>query len=108
MKRRDTLRLIGFCVRYSACAVISVRCRGNFEDCYWPTGNWENSHLRTRPECRFLQEAKVSSWTTLHRGQWADPAGSHCGSVDIGIGVGTYGAMGAAAKGAPLRLSDHR
>ena len=26
------------------------------------------------------------------------------GSVDIGIGVGTYGVMGAFAKGAPLRI----
>jgi NitT/TauT family transport system substrate-binding protein len=105
MKRRDALRLIGASV--PAIALSSGRSWGaeeNLKLAIGQRGNWENSVCELGQNAGFFKKEGLSLELLYTEGGGQTQQAVISGSADIGIGVGTYGVMGAFAKGAPLRI----
>lgn len=105
MKRRDALRLIGASV--PAIALSSVRARAaedSFKLAIGQRGNWENSVCELGQNAGFFKKQGITLELLYTEGGGQTQQAVISGSADIGIGVGTYGVMGAFAKGAPLRI----
>lgn len=67
-------------------------------------GNWENSVSELGQDAGFFRKQGLRLEILYTEGSGQTQQAVVSGSVDIGIGVGTYGAMGAFAKGAPIRV----
>lgn len=67
-------------------------------------GNWENSVSELGQDAGFFRKQGLRLEILYTEGSGQTQQAVISGSVDIGIGVGTYGAMGAFAKGAPIRV----
>lgn len=67
-------------------------------------GNWENAVSELGQDAGFFAKHGITLEILYTEGGGQTQQAVISGSVDIGIGVGTYGVMGAFAKGAPLRV----
>ncbi len=105
MRRRDALRLIGAAV--PAIALGSGRAFAaddNFKLAIGQRGNWENSVCDLGQGAGIFKKHGVTLELLYTEGGGQTQQAVISGSADIGIGVGTYGVMGAFAKNAPLRI----
>src|SRR5690349_6410512 len=66
-------------------------------------GNWENSPPELGQKAGIFKKHGIVLVTLYTQGGGETLQGVMSGSVDIGVGVGTGGTMGAFAKGAPVR-----
>ena len=67
-------------------------------------GNWENAVSELGQDAGFFAKHGIVLEILYTEGGGQTQQAVISGSVDIGIGVGTYGVMGAFAKGAPVRV----
>ena len=67
-------------------------------------GNWENSVSELGQEAGFFRKHGLTLELLYTEGGGQTQQAVISGSVDIGIGVGTYGVLGAFSKGAPVRV----
>jgi len=67
-------------------------------------GNWENSVSELGQEAGFFKKHGLTLEILYTEGGGQTQQAVISGSVDIGIGVGTYGVLGAFGKGAPVRI----
>jgi NitT/TauT family transport system substrate-binding protein len=67
-------------------------------------GNWENSVSELGQDAGFFKKHRLVLDLLYTEGGGQTQQAVISGSVDIGIGVGTYGVLGAFSKGAPLRV----
>ena len=67
-------------------------------------GNWENSVSELGQDAGFFRKHGLTLELLYTEGGGQTQQAVISGSVDIGIGVGTYGVLGAFGKGAPLRI----
>ncbi|MGH6861505.1 MAG: ABC transporter substrate-binding protein [Phyllobacterium sp.] len=67
-------------------------------------GNWENSVCELGQNAGIFKKHGVTLDLLYTEGGGQTQQAVIAGSADIGIGVGTYGVIGAAAKGAPLKI----
>ena len=67
-------------------------------------GNWENSVSELGQDAGFFRRHGLTLELLYTEGGGQTQQAVISGSVDIGIGVGTYGVLGAFGKGAPLRV----
>ncbi|TDK32202.1 ABC transporter substrate-binding protein [Rhizobium deserti] len=105
MKRRDALRLIGATI--PAIALSSSRvwaAEDKFKLAIGQRGNWENSVCELGQNAGFFKKQGITLELLYTEGGGQTQQAVIAGSADIGIGVGTYGVMGASAKGAPLKI----
>ena len=65
--------------------------------------NWENQPAALGQEAGFFKKHGLVLDLLFTQGSGETMQAVIAGSVDIGTGVGTYGAMGAFSKGAPVR-----
>lgn len=104
MRRRDALRLIGASVPAIALAGRAAAADDNFKLAIGQRGNWENSVCELGQNAGFFKKQGITLDLLYTEGGGQTQQAVIAGSADIGIGVGTYGVMGAFAKGAPLRV----
>ena len=104
MRRRDALRLIGAGVPAIALAGRAVAADDTFKLAIGQRGNWENSVCELGQNAGFFKKQGITLELLYTEGGGQTQQAVIAGSADIGIGVGTYGVMGAFAKGAPLRI----
>jgi NitT/TauT family transport system substrate-binding protein len=105
MKRRDALRLISATI--PAIALSSTKgwaAEESFKLSIGQRGNWENSVCELGQNAGFFKKQGITLELLYTEGGGQTQQAVIAGSADIGIGVGTYGVMGAFAKGAPLRI----
>jgi len=67
-------------------------------------GNWENSVSELGQDAGFFRKHGLTLELLYTEGGGQTQQAVISGSVDIGIGVGTYGVLGAFSKGAPVRV----
>lgn len=67
-------------------------------------GNWENGACELGQNAGFFKKHGVALDLLYTEGGGQTQQAVISGSVDLGIGVGTYGVFGAFGKGAPLRI----
>ena len=67
-------------------------------------GNWENSVSELGQDAGFFKKHGLTLELLYTEGGGQTQQAVISGSVDIGIGVGTYGVLGAFGKGAPVRI----
>lgn len=67
-------------------------------------GNWENSVSELGQNAGFFRKHGLTLETLYTEGGGQTQQAVISGSVDLGIGVGTYGVLGAFGKGAPVRI----
>ena len=67
-------------------------------------GNWENSVSELGQDAGFFKKHGLTLEILYTEGGGQTQQAVISGSVDIGIGVGTYGVLGAFGKGAPVRI----
>ncbi len=67
-------------------------------------GNWENSVSELGQQAGFFHKHGLTLELLYTEGGGQTQQAVISGSVDIGIGVGTYGVLGAFGKGAPVRV----
>lgn len=67
-------------------------------------GNWENSVSELGQEAGFFKRHGLTLELLYTEGGGQTQQAVISGSVDLGIGVGTYGVLGAFGKGAPVRV----
>lgn len=67
-------------------------------------GNWENSVSELGQDAGFFRKHGLTLEILYTEGGGQTQQAVISGSVDIGIGVGTYGVIGAFGKGAPVRV----
>jgi NitT/TauT family transport system substrate-binding protein len=67
-------------------------------------GNWDSSQVELGTRAGFYAKHGVEVETLCTQGTGETQQAIISGSADIGIGVGTLGALGAFAKGAPVRI----
>ena len=67
-------------------------------------GNWENSVSELGQDAGFFRKHGLTLEILYTEGGGQTQQAVISGSVDLGIGVGTYGVIGAFGKGAPLRV----
>lgn len=67
-------------------------------------GNWENSVSELGQDAGFFKKHGLTLEILYTEGGGQTQQAVISGSVDIGIGVGTYGVLGAFGKGAPVRV----
>jgi NitT/TauT family transport system substrate-binding protein len=67
-------------------------------------GNWENSVSELGQDAGFFKKHGLVLELLYTEGGGQTQQAVISGSVDIGIGVGTYGVLGAFSKGAPIRV----
>ena len=67
-------------------------------------GNWENSVSELGQDAGFFRKHGLTLELLYTEGGGQTQQAVISGSVDIGIGVGTYGVLGAFGKGAPVRV----
>lgn len=104
MKRRDALRLIGAAVPAIALSRRAFAAEDSFKLAIGQRGNWENSVCELGQNAGFFKKHGVTLELLYTEGGGQTQQAVISGSADIGIGVGTYGVMGAFAKNAPLRI----
>ena len=105
MRRRDALRLIGAVVPAMAWgADRALAAEDSFKLAIGQRGNWENSVCELGQDAGFFRKRGITLELLYTEGGGQTQQAVISGSADIGIGVGTYGVLGAFAKGAPLRI----
>jgi NitT/TauT family transport system substrate-binding protein len=105
MRRRDALRLIGAVVPATAWgAGRTFAAEESFKLAIGQRGNWENSVCELGQNTGFFKQHGITLELLYTEGGGQTQQAVISGSADIGIGVGTYGVLGAFAKGAPLRI----
>jgi NitT/TauT family transport system substrate-binding protein len=67
-------------------------------------GNWENSDCELGQGAGFFRKRGLVLDILYTEGGGQTQQAVISGSVDLGVGVGTYGVLGAFAKGAPVRI----
>jgi ABC-type nitrate/sulfonate/bicarbonate transport system substrate-binding protein len=67
-------------------------------------GNWDSSQVELGTRAGFYAKHGVEVEALCTQGTGETQQAVISGSADIGIGVGTLGALGAFAKGAPVRI----
>ena len=67
-------------------------------------GNWENSVSELGQDAGFFRKHGLKLELLYTEGGGQTQQAVISGSVDIGVGVGTYGVLGAFGKGAPVRV----
>jgi len=105
VRRRDALRLIGAVGPAMAWgAVRAFAAEDSFKLAIGQRGNWENSVCELGQDAGFFRKRGITLELLYTEGGGQTQQAVISGSADIGIGVGTYGVLGAFAKGAPLRI----
>ncbi len=89
-----------------AAALLLPRQAGAYDLVKLATGapaNWENQPAPLGQEAGIFKQHGISLEILATQGSGETMQAVIAGSVDVGIGVGTYGAFAAFAKGAPIR-----
>ncbi|TQI65343.1 NitT/TauT family transport system substrate-binding protein [Bosea sp. AK1] len=104
MRRRDALRLIGATIPAVVIGSQRAFAEDNFKLAIGQRGNWENSVCELGQNAGFFKKHGVTLEILYTEGGGQTQQAVISGSADIGIGVGTYGVLGAFAKNAPIRI----
>jgi NitT/TauT family transport system substrate-binding protein len=104
MKRRDVLRLFGAAVPAIALGSGRALADDSFKLAIGQRGNWENSVCELGQNAGIFKKHGITLELLYTEGGGQTQQAVISGSADIGIGVGTYGVMGAFAKNAPLNI----
>jgi NitT/TauT family transport system substrate-binding protein len=99
MRRRDAL-LLGAAVL----AARPARAEDSLKLAVGQRGNWENAASELGQDAGFFRKHRLVLDILYTDGGGQSQQAVISGSVDIGIGVGTYGVLGAFSKGAPMRI----
>jgi NitT/TauT family transport system substrate-binding protein len=102
MRRRHALCLIGAAVALRSGRALAAE--NGFKLAIGQRGNWENSVCELGQNAGFFKKHGITLELLYTEGGGQTQQAVIAGSADIGIGVGTYGVMGAFAKGAPVRI----
>jgi NitT/TauT family transport system substrate-binding protein len=101
MKRR---RILGLSAAALLAAGRPVRAEETLKLAIGQRGNWENSASELGQNAGFFRKRGLVLDILYTEGGGQTQQAVISGSVDIGVGVGTYGVLGAFAKGAPVRI----
>ncbi len=101
MKRRDALLLGGAAILASPAAHAAD---DTLKLAIGQRGNWENSASELGQDAGIFKKHGLVLDILYTEGGGQTQQAVISGSVDIGVGVGTYGVLGAFAKGAPVRI----
>lgn len=104
MKRRQFLALVGAAGPALALSDRAVPAEESLKLAIGQRGNWENAVSELGQDAGFFKKHGLTLEILYTEGGGQTQQAVISGSVDIGIGVGTYGVVGAFAKGAPLRV----
>ena len=109
MKRRHFLALAGAAVPAAALGSRAARAQESpkgetLKLAIGQRGNWENAVSELGQDAGFFRKHGLTLEILYTEGGGQTQQAVISGSTDIGIGVGTYGVVGAFAKGAPLRV----
>lgn len=81
-----------------------ARAADNLKIAVGQCGNWDSSQVELGTRAGFYAKRGVEIEALCTQGTGETQQAVISGSADIGIGVGTLGALGAFAKGAPVRI----
>jgi NitT/TauT family transport system substrate-binding protein len=104
MRRRDALMLMGAALPATIFGSRRALAEDSFKLAIGQRGNWENSVCELGQNAGFFKKHGITLELLYTEGGGQTQQAVIAGSADIGIGVGTYGVMGAFAKNAPLRV----
>ena len=88
----------------SALASATARAEDVLKLAIGQRGNWENSVSELGRDAGFFRKHGLTLELLYTEGGGQTQQAVISGSVDLGIGVGTYGVLGAYGKGAPVRV----
>jgi len=88
----------------SALASATARAEDVLKLAIGQRGNWENSISELGRDAGFFRKHGLTLELLYTEGGGQTQQAVISGSVDLGIGVGTYGVLGAYGKGAPVRV----
>ena len=97
--RRTVLALLG-----ALLVAPAARAEDTLKLAIGQRGNWENAVSELGQDAGFFKKHGLVLTLLYTEGGGQTQQAVISGSVDIGIGVGTYGVLGAYSKGAPLRV----
>jgi NitT/TauT family transport system substrate-binding protein len=89
---------------FSALASATARAEDLLKLAIGQRGNWENSISELGRDAGFFRKHGLTLELLYTEGGGQTQQAVISGSVDLGIGVGTYGVLGAYGKGAPVRV----
>jgi NitT/TauT family transport system substrate-binding protein len=104
MRRRDVLRLFGAAVPAIALGSGRAFADDSFKLAIGQRGNWENSVCELGQNAGIFKKHGITLELLYTEGGGQTQQAVISGSADIGIGVGTYGVLGAFSKNAPVRI----
>ncbi len=104
MRRRDVLHLFGAAVPALVLGSGRARADDSFKLAIGQRGNWENSVCELGQNAGFFKKHGITLELLYTEGGGQTQQAVISGSADIGIGVGTYGVLGAFSKNAPLNI----
>ena len=104
MKRRDALRLAGTGLPALLLGSRQAWAEDTLKLAIGQRGNWENSASELGQNAGFFRKHGLALEILYTEGGGQTQQAVISGSVDIGIGVGTYGVLGTFSKGAPIRI----
>ncbi len=103
--RRQVLSLAGTAVPLLALGLHPARAADDdLKVAIGQRGNWENAACEIGQNAGLFKKHGVTLDLLYTEGGGQTQQAVISGSVDVGIGVGTYGVLGAFGKGAPLRV----
>lgn len=104
MRRRDLIVTAGGILPALLLGVGPARAEDTLKLAIGQRGNWENAVSELGQNAGFFKKRGLTLEILYTEGGGQTQQAVVSGSVDLGIGVGTYGVVGAFAKGAPLRV----
>ncbi len=102
--RRTTLRWTGAALPALLAGGRAARAEESLKVAIGQRGNWENSATELGQDAGFFRKRGLALEILYTEGGGQTQQAVISGSVDIGIGVGTYSVLGSFARGAPLRI----
>jgi len=104
VRRRDVLRLFGAAMPAIALGSGRALADDSFKLAIGQRGNWENSVCELGQNAGFFKKHGIALELLYTEGGGQTLQAVISGGADIGIGVGTFGVMGAFAKNAPVNI----
>ena len=99
-----TFTKLAFTAAFAALTTLPALAQDNLKVAVGQRGVWENSISELGQDAGIFKKHGLQLEVLYTQGGGETQQAVISGSVDIGIGVGTYGVMGAFAKGAPVRI----
>jgi NitT/TauT family transport system substrate-binding protein len=99
-----TFTKLAFTAAFAALTTLPALAQDKLKVAVGQRGVWENSISELGQDAGIFKKHGLQLEVLYTQGGGETQQAVISGSVDIGIGVGTYGVMGAFAKGAPVRI----